>query len=192
MGYSLSWLAFKNLPRDVGLARLGLTATDHVAEYAREPVSGQPLPDGWFLVVMNGCDHPLIAESSLATLSADSEVIACSVEEHVMCSSAEAWNNGQRRWRVEHDAQQSSRHLATSGTLPATYADVLRTAQDAQDAEDDDEPEVDHFFEVPLQLAHDAAGFKHDEEIRDVKYDAFQVYASTSDRPRRQWWQVWK
>lgn len=185
MGYSLSWLAFKNLPPDVGLARLGLTATDRLAEYARESVSGQPLPDGWFLLVMKGADHPLISESFLAALSAGSAVIACSVEEHLMCSSAEGWDSGQRRWRVEHDAQQSRRHLETSGALPAAYAGVLRQAQEAQDAEDANQAEVDFFFEVPLHLARDATSFKHDEEIPNVKYDAFQVYQSASRSPDR-------
>jgi hypothetical protein len=141
---------------------------------------------------MKGCDHPLLSESSLSALSAESEVIACSVEEHVMFSSAERWTNGQRHWRVEHDAQQSIRHLATSGTLPVVYAEALRKAQEAQDAEDDNEAEVDFFFEVPLQLARDLAGFKHDEEIPDVKYESFQVYDSASDNLRRKWWQVWK
>ena len=108
-----------------------------------------------------------------------------------MCSSAEGWNNGQRRWRVEHDAQQSGRHLTTTGALPATYAETLRQAQDAQDAEDADEAAVDFFFEVPLQLARDLAGFKHDEETSLVKYDAFQVYDSINSTPRK-WWQVWK
>src|SRR5262245_45587635 len=191
MGYSLSWLAFKNLPPDVGLARLGLTATDRLAEYAREPVSGQPLPNGWFLVVMKGCDHPLLSESALSVLSAEAEVVACSVEEHVMVSSAELWANGQRRWRAEHDAQRSIRHLTTSGTLPAAYADALRNAQEAQDAESADEAEVDYFFEVPLQLARDIAGFKHDEDVPDVKYEAFQVYDSPGGN-RRKWWRVWK
>lgn len=189
MGYSLSWLAFKNLPPDVGLARLGLTATDRRAEYAREPVSGQSLPNGWFLVVMKGCDHPLVAESALSVLSAEAEVVACSVEEHVMVSSAEGWANGRRQWRVEHDAQQSTRHLVTAGTLPAAYAVALRNAQEAQDAEDATDAEVDFFFEVPLQLARDTAGFKHDENVPGVTYEAFRVYDSPL---RRKWWQVWK
>ena len=109
-----------------------------------------------------------------------------------MFSSAESWNNGHRRWRVEHDAQRSVRHLVASGALPADYAEALRKAHEAQDAEDASEAEVDLFFEVPLQLAHNAAGFKHDEEIPSVKYEAFQVYDSASGNLQRKWWQVWK
>jgi hypothetical protein len=192
MGHSLSWIAFKNLPSEVGLARLGLIPTNRVAEYAREPVSGQSLRGGWFLVVMKGSDHPLISESSLSALSDQSEVVACSIEEHVMFSSAEGWSNRQRHWRVQHDAQQSIRHLSTLGSLPANYAELLRRTQEAQDAEDADGAEVDFFFEVPLQLAHDIAGFKHDEEIPGVNYDAFRVYDSQRGAARRKWWQVWR
>jgi hypothetical protein len=192
MGYSLSWLAFKGVPSDVGLARLGLRVTDRFAEYAREPVSGHSLRDGWFLVVMNGCDHPLLSESSLSALSVQSEVVACSIEEHVMVSSAEGWKNGDRYWRVEHDAQQSARHLATSGSLPASYEEALRSAREAQDAEGSAEPAVDFFFDVPLELAHALAGFKHDLDIAGVNYGAFQVYDSPRRTARRKWWQVWK
>jgi hypothetical protein len=76
--------------------------------------------------------------------------------------------------------------------LPAIYADLLRKAQEAQDAEDADAAEVDFFFEVPLQLAHRIAGFKHDEEIAGINYEAFHVYDSQSGTPGRKWWQVWR
>lgn len=109
-----------------------------------------------------------------------------------MVSSAEGWANAQRHWRVEHDAQRSIRHLTTSGTLPASYADALRNAQEAQDAEDAGDAAVDFFFEVPLQLARDVVGFKHDEGMPNVNYKAFQVYDSPSGNSRRKWWQVWK
>jgi hypothetical protein len=195
MGYALSWLAFKDLPPETGLARLGLVTGSRLAAYAREPLSGQSLRGGWFLVVMKGSDHPLVSESSLSALSAQSQVVACSVEEHVMFSSAEGWTNSERNWRVEHDAQQSARHLVASGWLPAAYAEVLRKAQEAheaQQADDTEAPDVDFFFEVPLEVALNVAGFKHDVEIPGINYGAFQVYDVPPGTARRKWWQMWK
>ena len=123
-------------------------------------------------------------------------VIACRIEEHVMFSSAEFWEQGEKLWRVEHDAQQGKRHLNLEGLHPASYPEVLQQAKEEQDAEDLGPKEVDFYFEVPLQTANQIVGFKHDEENSDLDQDQFEVYASMpqllGEAINRKWWQVWK
>ena len=110
-----------------------------------------------------------------------------------MYSSAEFWKLGRRIWRVAHDAQRSIRHLQAEGDLPSRYSQILsqaRTEQDKEEAGSDDE--VDFFFEVPLRLAQDLVGFKHDEESAGVDEDAFTVLESANPAKVRPWWRVWK
>jgi hypothetical protein len=196
MGYSLSWLAFKGAAIETSLETLGLSKTTLKAEWGRKSVTGHALRDGWHLVIAPRCDHPLISESSLAALSKKAQVIACRIEEHVMFSSAEFWEHGKKVWCVEHDAQQSKRHLETEGALPVSYNIVVREATEQQDEEDQGPKEVDFYFEVPLQTAKEIAGFKHDDENASLDQSQFEVYASLSDPlgegAARKWWQVWK
>lgn len=113
-----------------------------------------------------------------------------------MFSSAEFWAHGEKVWYVEHDAQQSKRHLKIEGALPAPYGIAVKQAEQQQDAEDLGPKEVDFYFDVPLRTAGEIAGFKHDEENSALDYMQFEVYA-TSSMPllggaTRKWWQVWK
>lgn len=196
MGYSIAWVAFKNVTPEVGLERLGLSSTGRIAPYAESEFTGHALRDGWFLVVARGCDNPVVSAESLSVLADGAEAVACSVEEHVMFSSAERWVRSQNVWRIAHDAQTSIRRLHTKGELPSTYTQALREATARQDAEDAGPGEVDFFFEVPLQVAKEMTGFKHDEDIAGVDYERFTAYASAKHRStnagRRKWRQMWK
>lgn len=196
MGYSISWLAFKGVAVETGLETLGLSRTSRKAEWGRKLVTGHALRDGWHLVIAPRCDNPLTSELSLTALSQVAQVIVCRIEEHVMFSSTEFWERGGKVWCVEHDAQQGMRHLKAEGVLPAAYDIAVREAEEQQDEEDKGPKEVDFYFEVPLQIASEIAGFKHDEENAALDQTQFEVYAPSSkplgDVAARKWWQVWK
>jgi hypothetical protein len=193
MGYSLSWLAFRNLPSEIGLARLGLMPTGRKTKEAEAEISGGQMSNGWFLVIAPGCNNPLISETSLRSLSEGSSVVACSIEEHVMFSSSECWEDRVRIWTLKHDANQSIRHLDIDGIPPSEYDRLRKEAQEQQDDEETGRGEVDFFFDVPLLLAKTITGFKHDDDIPELRSDSLEVYRlnSSSGHPRR-WWQLWK
>ncbi len=191
MGHSLSWIAFKGPPLEAGLESLGLSRSGVLGEWGRKSLTGHALPNAWHLVIAPRCNHPLVSDANLAFLSTVAEVIACCVEEHVMFSSAQMWSHGQRVWRVEHDAQLSRRHLVATGQMPASYTLALQQAQAQQDAEDRGPQEVDYYFDVPLQVAQDVTGFKHDEANLALDGTPFEVYAPVGGGTRR-WWEVWK
>ena len=94
MGYSLSLLAVQCSDPDVALSALDLVRTGQQCEYACEKLTGSVTPNGWYLVVANRCDHPFLRSKVLGHLSQNYRVVACSIEEHVMFSSAEEWLGG--------------------------------------------------------------------------------------------------
>lgn len=192
MGYSISWVAFKGISREAGLSRLLLTETQRTTSLGEAPCSGIALPGGWYLVVAKGCDSQVISTSFLSRLSADCEAVSGSVEEHVMYSAAEGWRNGNRDWRIAHDAQKARRHIECTGEAPDSYGKALDQARAEQDAEDAAEDEVDFYFEIPLQVAKTVVGFKHDEECEGVDYDRFTVIERVGSTAGRPWWKFWK
>lgn len=182
MGFSISWLSYRGPAAQAAYQRLGLTETTRSAEYARAKFTAHELPNGWQLIVADRCDHTMIRAPSLATLSADCEVVACSIEEHVMVCSAEYWRDGSRRWRIEHSSERGAEHLDTEGEVPDFLPALVASARAAQAAD----PEVDLYFEIPLQAAQRLAGFKHDEDHPALAYDAFRVLEP--EGAVRKWW----
>lgn len=182
MGYSISWLACRGLAAPVACQRLGLTETTRTAEYARAKFTAHALPDGWHLIVADRCDHTMIRPASLATLSVGCEVVACSIEEHVMVCWSEHWQDGTRRWRIEHSSEKGPEHLQTEGALPEALAAWVTGAEAAQSTD----AEVDAYFDVPLQAAQQLAGFKHDETHPALGCDSFVVLEPEGGE--RKWW----
>ncbi len=177
MGYSLCWAAVRGKPRDAVLAECGLHSTGAWEGLAESPLVGTQLADGWYLVLSNQ-DVRFVEEPMLQRLSSKSEVVACVVEEHVMCSSAYGWNDGKKVWSLLHDAQQSVEHLEHTGDPPSSWTvirDRLRAEQDRAGRK----AGVDHLFEAPVEVARALTGFSHDEELEG---DAFEVLA-TSNSP---------
>jgi hypothetical protein len=120
-------------------------------------------------------------------------VVACSIEEHVMFSSAEYWAAGTRVWRAEHVGEDGPIHLKTSGALPGGFEAMAAEHKELQEADGGERAGVDHYFDIPLNAAKEVIGFKHDEDIPGVDYEGFEVLrkvpSSTHSTP---WWRFWK
>jgi hypothetical protein len=154
MGYSLSWVGINGRTPDDVQAELGLSRTGKFVEYGDGPLSVAMLPSGWFLLVARGCEHAMLRSAVLERLSAKAiRVVACSIEEHVMCCSAEEWSDGARLWRAAHDAQKGILHLSSDGTLPAGFDELRFACADQQRAEGRESAGVDYYFEIPLETA---------------------------------------
>lgn len=190
MGISLAWIGVRGLPYDRVLERLSLIPTERKAPYWDGQPCGKASADGWSLIAAARCDHRIIDPEQLAALSAGCDVIACSVEEHVMFSSAELWSNGVRVWQAMHEQDEGPDHLATEGTLPATFASIVEASLAEQKALGDPDDELD-YFEVPLNLAKSYTGFKHDEGSDIPGEDVFQVLDDGAPRSAP-WWKFWK
>ena len=199
MGYAISWLAVKGKPEELVVAELGLAPTGEMAEYGDSLFTGRKLPSGWFLLVIDKCEHKFVNPNSLAPLSQGCEVIATSIEEHVMVCSSELWRNGAQVWRIEHDAQKSIEHIAASGSLPADYSTIEQEHAEEQKQAGGSEADTDYFFEIPLHIAKNIVGFKHDEVDPAIEDGGFMVLelkvAKSRERIEKQskksWWKLW-
>jgi len=187
LGYSIAWLAAQGKAPESLFAELELRPTGKRGGYPDHPMVGAPLDGGWHLLVARGCDHRMISDQVLRTLSRGCRVIACSVEEHVMFSSAALWEDGRRVWSVSHQGDEELHHLAADGVLPDFFAGVRDERLATQASEGGDEAQVDYVFEIPLELARRMTGFAHD-GAASVEIDRFEILDPASTKPR---WKLW-
>jgi hypothetical protein len=125
MGFSLEWIAVKGGTRDAVLSRLALRGTGRWEDIPESDLTGASLPAGWYLVVSDHGNPALMDDKTLASVSASSEVVACFVEEHVMCSCAQGWREGRRVWLVMHEAGTGGiDHLEVKGDPPAPFREI--------------------------------------------------------------------
>lgn len=180
MGFSLTWLAIKDISRDAALAALQLRGTARFEEFAEAEITGAAIPNGWYLIVnrhANPATFP--GKDALARITANTEAILCFVEEHVMVSHAACWRNGQEIWSITHDVQVDGiKHLETHGDLPPNFAairDRLLAEQKARGAED---PKVDCIFDIPVEVAQQLTTYRHDRDIPGLTGDVFEILES--------------
>jgi hypothetical protein len=180
MGYSLSWAAVKSTPEAVQSA-LGLRATGQREEFPESRIVATSLPNGWYIVIYNKCEA---ARKALEPLSRLGEVIYCSVEEHVMVSAAATWNSGKRLWFVEHDAQQGIYNLQVAGQPPDAFGVIRDREKGKQDAEGGENADVDYMFDIPVELARELTGFRHDQSVPGIEGDAYEVLEAAKQSKR--------
>ena len=187
MGFAISWLAVSGKDSQQALQELRLHRTGQTEEFPESPISATQLPTGWFLIFANRFDSPLVADNSLQQLSSGCTVISCQVEEHVMFSSATCYSDGDRKWHVEHDAQESIYHLSTTGDLPPEFDEIYSSLKQEQDGSGGDESDVDYIHDVPVTLAKAVTSFRHDQDSSAP----FEVLSSSSPASEKPWWKIW-
>ena len=190
MGYAMSWLAVRGKDPAAVTFSLGLRATGKMANYAEAMYTGRPIGNGWFLLVVNQAEHEFLAPEVLSQLSSGSDVVACTIEEHVMVCTAEAWKDSARVWRIEHNAQESIDHINARGALPDMYISIKDSLSKQQKEAGGKGADTDFFFDIPLQTAKSIVGFKHDEDS-GLEDDSFEVLEGPkgSSKP---WWKFWQ
>jgi hypothetical protein len=190
VGYSIAWIAVQTPDQASLFERAQVRPTDEVDECFESPVSGTALNGGWFLLVGQGCDHRLIDRALLQSLSVRWPYVACSIEEHVMFSSAAFWHAGTEVWSASHDAQKGIFNLAVSGELPGSFDQLRESKFREQEAQGGPAADVDLIFEVPLLLAKELTGFKHDEAPTCLAQPAPVAFVDQVQH-RRPWWKPW-
>jgi len=198
MGYAGSWLAVKEKYAALVLEGLGLRATDELALPGETHFTGMTPSNGWFILLINECQHKFVRADVLTSLSIHCELLLASAEEHVMWCAAEFWQDGSQIWRIEHDAQKGNSHLSTSGLLPDGYPEIAKEFTEKQKESGGEESDIDYIFEIPLQVAKSIVGFKHDEaesedgDCRTFKIDRSLLLADPiAGKRERPWWKFW-
>ena len=129
---------------------------------------------------MNRACHSFLGEQVLKRVSAGCEVVAADVEEHVMVSVAKGWNDGHELWSVTHDARRGTEHLEAFGELPAAYVSIRDRLRSEQTEAGGPDVEVDYIFDVPVQLAQNLTGYRHDEDMSEASDEPFEVLVATT------------
>lgn len=191
MGFSVSWMAIKGKQPEEVRETLEFIETNERQEFPDAEFSASKLAGDWYLIYINRCDSPYVSSETLELLSTDCEIIACVVEEHVMYSRSQYWDNGNKVWQVMHDAQQGMLNLEHEGPLPVNFENIRMTSFAEQDAEGGEESEVDYIFEIPLILADSISGFKHDEIISGLEYTVLISNRAANKQGFGSWWKFW-
>ena len=174
MGFSLSWLAIRGKEQRAVLSELSLTQTAARESIPESDVVGCVLPSGWYLVLYNDVNVPSLEEASLERISRSAEVITCEVEEHAMVSTASGWQDGRRLWYIAHYSDLGLRHLNSEGLLPPSFSEIREAHRARQDAASD-VSNVDHYFDIPVEVAKHICGFRHDDMYDYVEAKPFAV-----------------
>src|SRR6266581_448281 len=162
MGFSISWIAFKNKTKEEVLGATGLNDTGETEEIPESPVSGAALPSGWYLLFFNKYAHAFLKPKTLSALSKDCQVVGCQVEEHVMASGAFCYENGNRLWSVSHESERGIYHVTVEGLAPRSLSALHARLVERQNEEGGDKAGVDYIFDVPVELAYEICVFRHD------------------------------
>jgi hypothetical protein len=186
MGFALSWIAVKGASKKQVLAWMSLADTGEWDEAVEAPFSGAQIGD-WYVVISNK-DMDFSKEENLFNLSRGCEAIGGVVEEHVMRCEIVCYKDASFAWRADYFGEDGPDETAldADGALPPQWA-AIRDAQIA--LQKTAEPDVDHYFDAPLELAKSICGFRHDEigyELKDVKFTALKDAAPggpTPDKP---------
>lgn len=193
MGVSISWLAVSDMEPETIHKHLGLLSSLEFDADIKYPFAGRVLASGWYLVVANRCDSPMIRDDMLSVLSMNARVVAASIEEHVMYCFSTCWLNGQQEWRVQHEAEKGTAHLDVSG-MPPEELETLRQGALARQLCHDDEIGADYVFDVPLELAKRVVGFRHDENDAGPELEFFEILKvdERAETPlKRERWTFW-
>jgi hypothetical protein len=178
MGYSLSWIAVKGKPPQAVRDEFSFRMTNKREEIPESDLSAVEMPSGWYLIVSNHTEQVVSDAAMRCLASSGCELVTCFVEEHVMVSRATGWKDGQLRWSVTHDAQKGLLHLDVQGEPPAEFA-AIRDRIVAEQAADDGT--CDYLFDIPVETARSAAGYRHDEDIPGLSGEVFEVLAPPPD-----------
>ncbi|MCG8670509.1 MAG: hypothetical protein MI867_13915 [Pseudomonadales bacterium] len=195
MGFSISWIAVQTENHDAIFDLLDVSPTTEEDKYFESQLSGCALKNGWFLLVGQDCDNRLVQKDILSDLSEFGPTLACSIEEHVMYSSAEYWESCSKKWSVSHDAQKGMYNIETTGMLPESFKNVKASAFKEQDAEGGQKADVDVIFDIPLLLVSELTGFKHDEDCESLAQQSPVVFTENgipkTGSVKKPWWKLW-
>jgi hypothetical protein len=160
MGFSISWLAFAELSGSEVLERTGFRDTGVFDEANESRYSLAELPTGWTILFANDFDYG--SAEHLVALSAGATVLSCQVEEHIMFSAAHCCEDARPSWSVWHDSQHGRYNLSTQGAPPPALAPIKRQMIAAQDRDGGARSIVDYIFDIPVLLAAELTGYRHD------------------------------
>jgi hypothetical protein len=200
MGTSTSWIAVRGttleqIERDLELTVAPTFAPGRPVARDEHEYTAGVLPGGWVVLVRRMDRNGVVADPELLKeLSGSWRVVGCDEETHVMYSAASEWHRGREVWAAVRDFEQG---LELRGGLPAGWQRVrdecIRKQAEADAAGDD----VDHMFDIPLELARIVAGYRleSDEDLGSewvtLVRGILPPPPAARGREAKPWWHIW-
>lgn len=156
MGFKISWLAFEGMTKPSMLELLDFRDLGTEDEANEAPFSAAQLASGWSVIWSN--DFGWVETQALQWLGAHGRTLTCQVHEGIMFSAVHGTEENVERWSVQHDSERGLRDLQIAGTPP----DALDGIKAKLLAEQDGSEDVDYVFDIPVELAFQLTGFRHD------------------------------
>jgi hypothetical protein len=163
---SRTWLAVRGKAADAVCRDLELRPGMAVSRPRRFALEGAASDAGWYLIVADGWDHRLIQEPVLTKLSAGCEVLTCSVDEGNVSSRATGWQDRRSVWSVSYEGEDMPGEVRTQGNLPLIFELISRDLTIKSKAADAGDLPLDPLFEIPIELVHNAVGYRPDQPSR--------------------------
>jgi hypothetical protein len=135
----------------------------------------------------NGSDR-FTKDPVLQALSSGCEVVGCSVEEHVMVSTAVRWKDGQKIWQVIHDAQKDIEHLDVKGEPPLEFSAIRDRLKSQQQAAGGKKSDTDYIFDIPVDLAEVIIGYRYDKDLPGPGKEQFEVLIDKAASGEKKSW----
>lgn len=165
MGFRISYILTNTPPRDL-VVPLGF----------KLGVETDALPyDEWFVGSLKSnnqtvfwsetADFVTDITNELMTLSHDSDVIACQIDEDGESASATCFSDGRVKWRIEAGPDADS--VVATGRLPSSFE---RAAQDF----------IDKPLSIPTETAAIVSGFNPETDLKSSAFNRlFRITAAT-------------
>jgi hypothetical protein len=175
MGLSVVWVGVQTAAPTEVHARLGVVETGTTGGCYDFDTAGQMRENGWYILAGKRCNNRLVSDKVLKVLSADTSVVACSVEEHVNDMSTAFWRNGAGIWRVQHRGDIDVMDLEVDGTPPDSFEEIraryfaLQEAAPSVDTRGNSTWDMgrDYIAAIPMELAYALVGFSYDGSTYD-------------------------
>jgi hypothetical protein len=171
LGIAASWITVTGLDRAEFLERLGLIETGETLDVSDDWFPRDPLCAGGVATLYDGRQIFISRYADLAApevaqrVSIGTNLVMCSMEEHVMHSEAYSYTDGKLDWLIRHDCNRSDDdpEIMTEGRPPPTLAAALAAADEGRRAH----PTTDYHFDVPIEVVGPLAGYRADPNSAD-------------------------
>lgn len=181
MGFAITWFAVPETAAEAFLARQNLERTGNSSDTPDHLINQASMQTGWRVIWYDKYECPFLRTHHLRELSRDHDILVCNIEEHSMDSDVTLWRGGAPLWRIHHNGcENGATGLDVEGAPPECLAAIRKTMEQQQDEENRGDASVDFIFEIPLLVAMELTGFKHDEECSMVVGSAFHELRRTS------------
>ncbi|MES2638743.1 MAG: hypothetical protein V4850_04655 [Myxococcota bacterium] len=177
MGFHVAAVAVKNASLESVLTRVGWSDSGERAAFIETGVYAVALPNGWTVLVGSGWDGMgKVTDELAAHVSHLGETILLSQEDTSMNAMIAAYSGGRERWSVLYDG--STDGISTpvvTGPAPAELPAITARCAAEQAREGGKDADVDHMYEIVLELGLALVGFRPDQDPEGLGPEGFRV-----------------